>query len=178
MPRAPTWKQVRDELNRQASPAAAARGKLPLADRLIPVGTSGPQVWMPISRVQAANATTIVRQVVRRHLGVRSAVVAVATAMQESMLHNISYGTGESLGLFQQQPDCGWGTADQIMDPVYSANAFLNGLRHYQQRHPVWAQQPLYQTAQGVQRSAFPYAYAKWEAQAAQLVQRITMHLL
>ncbi len=114
----------------------------------------------------------------RKRLGIRSAVIAVATAMQESMLHNIDYGAGESLGLFQQQPDCGWGTAEQIMDPVHAADAFLTGLRHYQQRNPVWARQPLCQAAQGVQRSAFPFAYAKWEAQAAQLVQRIAMHLL
>ena len=36
---------------------------------------------------------------------------------------------------------------------------------------------PLYQAAQGVQASAFPTAYAQWEAQAAQLVQSISMQL-
>jgi hypothetical protein len=150
---------------------------LPPADRLVPAGTSGPQAWMSLGRAQQANARTIVAQALRQRLGVRSAVIAVATAMQESMLRNISYGSQESLGLFQQQPDCGWGTPAQIMNPVYSADAFLTALRHYQARNPHWARQPLWRVAQGVQRSAFPFAYAKWESQAAQLVQRIAMRL-
>ena len=37
------------QINRQTNPAAARHGKLPLADRLMPVGTSGPQAWMPMS---------------------------------------------------------------------------------------------------------------------------------
>jgi hypothetical protein len=171
-----TWKQVRDRLNWETNPAAAAQGRLPLADRLMPVGTSGPQSWMPVNHAQLANATTIVQQVLAKRMGVRSAVIAVATAMQESKLLNIGYGTEDSLGLFQQQPDCGWGSAQQIMDPVYASDGFLNSLQQYQASNPDWAEQPLWQAAQGVQNSAFPYAYAQWESQAASLVQQIAMH--
>ncbi len=132
---------------------------------------------MPIGSQQMANATTIVKQALAKKMGVRSAVIAVATSMQESTLNNISYGTSDSLGLFQQRPSCGWGTAEQIMNPTYSADAFLNALQRYQAANSGWAHQPLYETAQGVQGSAFPTAYAKWEAQAAGLVQTITIHL-
>jgi hypothetical protein len=43
---------------------------------------------------------------------------------------------------------------------------------------PSWARQPLWQSAQGVQNSAFPYAYAQWEAQAAQLVGAVTRTMI
>jgi hypothetical protein len=143
------------------------------ADNLLPVATSGPQAWMPVSGSQLANATTIVKQALDKEMGVRSAVIAVATSMQESNLKNVDYGTADSLGLFQQRPSCGWGTQEQIMDPKYAADAFLNALHHYQASDPSWAEQPLWQSAQGVQGSAYPYAYAKWETQAAHLVRQI-----
>jgi hypothetical protein len=155
----------------------AHRGAIPAADQLRPVGLYGPQETMPLSPSQYGNALTIVKQALVKRMGVRSAVIAVATSMQESMLNNISSGTSDSLGLFQQRPSCGWGTAQQIMDPAYSADAFLTALRHYQAANPDWAHQPLWQAAQGVQASGFPTAYAKWEAQAAGLVQHITTQL-
>jgi len=150
--------------------AGQARGPLPAADRLLPTTVTGPQSEMYLSPAQWANATTIVQQAVAKHMGLRSAVIAVATAMQESQLVNIDYGTYDSLGLFQQQPDMGWGTAAQVTNPVYASDAFLNGLAQYQASNPDWATQPLWQAAQGVQNSGFPTAYAKWEVQAAHVV--------
>ena len=41
---------------------------------------------------------------------------------------NIDYGDRDSLGLFQQRPSQGWGTVEQIMDPVYATGAFYDGL--------------------------------------------------
>jgi hypothetical protein len=171
------WSAVMAELNSETNPAAARHGETPMADQLMPTALSGPQSYMPISPAQYANASTIVQQALARHMGLRSAVVAVATAMQESELINVNYGTSDSLGLFQQQPDDGWGSAAQVMDPQYAADAFLNALATYQANNPAWASQPLYQAAQAVQGSAFPYAYAQWEAQAAQLVKSIAMQL-
>jgi len=156
----------------------ASHGTLPARDRLTPAGTSGPQIWMPITPARYENARTIVRQALAKHMGVRAAVVAVATSMQESGLLNIGYGTSDSLGLFQQRPSCGWGTSAQILHPAYAADAFLGALRGYEAHNPGWAQQPLWESAQGVQNSGFPYAYAKWEAQAAHLVATITPHLV
>ncbi|MBO0834607.1 MAG: hypothetical protein J2P28_03680, partial [Actinobacteria bacterium] len=54
------------------------------ATTLHPVGTSGPQAAMPIAGDQMANATTIVKQALAKRMGIRSAVIAVATSMQES----------------------------------------------------------------------------------------------
>ncbi len=172
-----TFLAVRDELNWETNPALAARGITPPADRLLPVPTTGPQSFMPISPAQYSNATAIVQQALARRMGLRSAVIAVATAMQESQLVNVDYGTGDSLGLFQQQSDMGWGSPQQLMDPAYAAGQFLDALQGYQASDPSWASQPLYAAAQGVQRSAFPYAYAQWEIQAAQLTSSIVMHL-
>ena len=173
---AKTWKQIRDELASQTSPRAKP-GKLPLADRVEIGSASGPQSYLPIDSQRMANATAIVRQALSKHMGVRAAVIAVATAMQESGLENISYGDRDSLGLFQQRPSMGWGTPAQITTPSYAADAFLNALAEYQKSDPGWAEQPLWATAQGVQKSGFPYAYAKWEAQAAQLVTTIATKL-
>jgi hypothetical protein len=161
-----SWSQIEQKVASQTSPSEPKA-----ADQLQPVGTAGAQEWMPIGSAQQANANTIVQQALAKKMGLRSAVIAVATAMQESELQNINYGTSQSLGLFQQQTDMGWGDAQQIMNPTYSSDAFLSALQQYQTSNPGWAQQPLWQTAQGVQKSGFPLAYAKWESQAAQIVQ-------
>jgi hypothetical protein len=168
-----TWQQAQNEINWQTDPGAARQGPLPAADQLMPVGTTGPQDWMPISGSQLANAATIVQQTLARRMGIRSAVIAVATAMQESRLLDLGYGDADSLGLFQQRPSCGWGTAQQIMDPAFAAGAFLAALQQYQAADPDWAAQPLWESAQGVQKSGFALAYAQWEAQAASLVKQI-----
>jgi hypothetical protein len=176
-PRILSWAQVRGEINKQTNPVLARRGILPPWDQLMPVATSGPQVWMPLSPAQMANATTIVGQVLDKRMGVRAAVIAVATAMQESQLQNLGYGDQDSLGLFQQRPSMGWGTAAQITDPAFASDAFLSALQQYQASNPAWASQPLWANAQAVQKSGFPFAYARWEAQAASMVKQIAMRL-
>jgi hypothetical protein len=175
-PRRLTWDLVA-EIQAHRTDPSIGRGELPAADQLRPVAPFGPQQYMPLDSAQVGNATTIVHQALAKKMGVRSAVVAVATAMQESTLNNINYGTSDSVGLFQQRPSCGWGTVQQIMNPAYASDAFLTALQKYQAANPDWASQPLYQAAQGVQASAFPTAYAQWENQAAGLVQNITTHL-
>ena len=171
-----SWKQIRDELASQTSPRPQP-GKLPMADRLLTRPTSGPQSYLPIGSSQMANATAIVQQTLSKHMGLRAAVIAVATAMQESGLQNLNYGDRDSLGLFQQRPSMGWGTAEQITTPSYAADAFLSALAAHQKADPGWAGEPLWATAQAVQKSGFPTAYAKWEKQAAQLVTSIATKL-
>jgi hypothetical protein len=161
-----SWAQVERVV---ASHTAEPKG----ADQLLPVGTAGPQAWMPVSGAQLANATAIVKQALAKEMGLRSAVIAVATSMQESQLQNINYGDRDSLGLFQQRPSCGWGSAKQILTPKFAANAFLGALRAHQASDPTWVKQPLWANAQAVQESGFPFAYAKWETQAAHLVKQI-----
>ena len=172
-----TWAAVARIVTSTTSPEPR-HAQLPVQDVLTPAGTSGPQTSMPITPARYANAKTIVRQAIAKHMGLRSAVIAVATSMQESTLLNLSYGDRDSLGLFQQRPSCGWGTPAQIQRPAYAADAFLNALRGYQATNPDWARQPLWEPAQGVQGSAFPTAYARWEAEAARLVVAVAGHMV
>src|SRR5690349_9521657 len=77
---------------------------------------------------QTANAATISAVAVRRDLPPRAATIAVATAIQESKLRNITFGDRDSLGLFQQRPSQGWGTEAQVTDPVYASGKFYDAL--------------------------------------------------
>jgi hypothetical protein len=106
---------------------------------------------------QAENAATISAVGTSRGLPERAVTIALATALQESGLHNIGHGDRDSLGLFQQRPSQGWGTRRQIMDPAY-------------------AELPLTVAAQRVQRSGFPRAYAKHEPDARLLATALTGH--
>jgi len=106
---------------------------------------------------QAANATTISAVASSRRLPEHALAIALTTAMQESELRNLRKGDRDSLGLFQQRPSQGWGTAQQIMDPVYSANEFFDELV----KIPGYANLPLAVAAQQVQHSGYPQAYVK-----------------
>ncbi len=119
---------------------------------------------------QASNAATISAVGTTRGLPERAVTIALATALQESALRNIGYGDRDSLGLFQQRPSMGWGTPEQIMDPVYSAGRFYAGL----EKVPGYSRLPLTVAAQKVQKSGFPQAYAKHEPDAALLAAALT----
>jgi hypothetical protein len=114
---------------------------------------------------QAGNAAIIALVAQNRGLPARAASIAIATAFQESMLRNISYGDRDSVGLFQQRPSQGWGTRKQISDPVYAANAFYDALTKVRGYRTM----SIAKAAQRVQRSAFPEAYAAY-APTAELI--------
>ena len=130
-------------------------------------GSGDPYVIEP---QQAANAATIEAVASARGLPERAVTIALATAMQESALRNIDYGDRDSVGLFQQRPSQGWGTPEQIMDPVYAAGKFYEHLVEI----PGYSRLPLTVAAQRVQRSGFPDAYAKHESRAAMLTAALT----
>ena len=119
---------------------------------------------------QAANATTIAAVGQRRGLPDHAVTVALAAALQESGLHNLDYGDRDSLGLFQQRPSQGWGTAADIMNPRYAADAFYSRLSQVAN----WQALAVADAAQAVQRSADASAYAKWEVQARVLALALT----
>lgn len=121
---------------------------------------------------QADNAALITAITVRRELPARAATIALATAVQESKLRNIDYGDRDSLGLFQQRPSQGWGTEEEVTDPVYSTNAFLDGLVAV----PGYTELPVTEAAQLVQRSAFPDAYADHEPEGRAFASALTGH--
>jgi len=119
---------------------------------------------------QAESAAIIAGVAVRRGLPARAATIALATAYQESGLRNLEHGDRDSLGLFQQRPSQGWGTATQVRDPHYAAGKFYDALvkiRNYQTLSVTVA-------ADRVQRSAFPNAYADHEADARILASALT----
>ncbi|MFE0641457.1 hypothetical protein ACFW2Y_07580 [Streptomyces sp. NPDC058877] len=119
---------------------------------------------------QASNAATISAVGTTRGLPERAVTIALATALQESALRNIEHGDRDSLGLFQQRPSQGWGTPEQIMDPVYASGKFYEGL----EKVPGYSRLPLTVAAQKVQRSGFPQAYAKHEPDATLLSAALT----
>jgi hypothetical protein len=135
---------------------------------LEPVEFYGSQNTFTPSTDQWENAKTIVQVAEKRGMPLYSAVVAVATAIQESRLINLTTATNaDSLGLFQQRPSQGWGTASELTDPTYAANAFLGAL---QQDAPDYMGIYLWEAAQDVQRSGYPTAYAQWQSQATTMV--------
>src|SRR5512146_467543 len=85
-------------------------------------------VVVDVSTEQAENATTIVAVAVRRKLPARAASIALATAYQESKLRNLDHGDRDSVGLFQQRPSQGWGSAKQLQNHYYAVNRFYDAL--------------------------------------------------
>jgi|GEM_PF-5772089 len=98
----------------------------------------------------------------------RAIVIALATAMGESSLKNLPYGDRDSLGLFQQRPSCGWGTPEQVTDPVYATRKFASHLLEKD-----FMNMRVTEAAQSVQRSAFPEGYARYEDKARSLTEAL-----
>lgn len=117
---------------------------------------------------QMTNAQTITSVVRSRHLPERADLIAVTAALVESGLRNTTTGDRDSLGLFQERPSQGWGTPEDILNPVYATTRFLNHLVTV----PNWASLPPGVAEQAVERSAFPERYATQEAVATELVDR------
>lgn len=104
------------------------------------------------SAQQLKNAATIAS--VGRGMGMssRDIKIGIMTAITESGLINVDYGDRDSLGLFQQRPSMGWGTAEQVTDPEYAARKFFATLKGVEGRKNMdpWL------AAQAVQRSFDP----------------------
>ena len=119
---------------------------------------------------QAANAVTIAAVGKRLGMPNHAVTVALATALQESGLRNLSYGDRDSLGLFQQRPSQGWGSPRTVKTPRLAAASFYRHLATI----PRWQALPVTVAAQRVQHSAAPEAYAQWETPARQLAGALT----
>jgi hypothetical protein len=121
---------------------------------------------------QTAYAATMVAIAEKRGLPARAATIAIATAIQESKLRNLTYGDRDSVGLFQQRPSQGWGTVKQILDPVYATNAFYDALVKVE----GYESMEITKIAQEVQKSAYPDAYADHEQEGRLLASTISGH--
>ena len=131
-------------------------------------GAAAPTVELTV--VQLQHASTINAVGLERQVPERGRIIAIATAYQESSLRNRPDGDRDSVGLFQQRPSQGWGTAAQISDPIYASNKFYDALLDV----PDWQDLTLTEAAQAVQYSAYPDAYAKWEPQATTLTRSLS----
>lgn len=122
---------------------------------------------------QAKNAALIIAIGKARGLPGRDIQIALMTSMQESELRNISYGDRDSLGLYQQRPSQGWGTADQILDPVYAINKFYATLERIDGRQNL----SLMEVALRVQRPSLAaytsptHNFMMWNGIALELLQ-------
>ncbi|MEV4544469.1 hypothetical protein [Micromonospora echinaurantiaca] len=150
--------------------AVTVQADKPDMGKLIPHGVQGEQSRIDLDSEQVENVKAIIAATKKSDMDERAAVVAIATALQESKLENLGHlgdrNDHDSQGLFQQRPSSGWGTVEQITDPEYSTKAFLKGLKQVD----GWQDMPLTKAAQTVQVSAYPFHYAQWEQQAADLV--------
>ncbi|MDM4719903.1 hypothetical protein QTQ03_10045 [Micromonospora sp. WMMA1363] len=150
--------------------AGVAQAGKPDIGTLIPHGTQGEQSRIDLGDEQTANTKAVIAATKKAGMDERAAVLAIATALQESKLKNQGHlgehNDEDSQGLFQQRPSSGWGTVEQITDPEHATTAFLEALKQVD----GWEDMPLTQAAQKVQESAHPDRYAQWETQAADLV--------
>src|SRR5205814_7932675 len=101
-----------NSVNNAAFGAGCGGKAVDITVNLKSVGSLGPE--------QTHNAAIIIAVGQQMKVPPRGWVIAIATAMQESTLHNYgnlgSHNDHDSLGLFQQRPSQGWGTPAQIID--------------------------------------------------------------
>jgi hypothetical protein len=144
----------------------------------------GPKPIAGLSQTATNNAYIVIEVGKSMKLPKRAYVIAIATALQETFLKNLANsrvpaslklpheGVGsnfDSLGLFQQRPSQGWGTAAQLMDPAQAAARLYSKLM----RIDGWEDLSVAGAAQAVQRSAFPSAYAKHVDRAEEIVAKM-----
>lgn len=100
-----------------------------------------------------------------------AAVIALATARQESGIRNLDYGDRDSLGAFQQRPSQGWGAPDQVMNVLHATTTFLEHLVLV----PGWETRRVTDVAAEVQRPAEEYRglYEQWVPLAIRLTEQL-----
>ncbi|MBV1854857.1 FG-GAP repeat domain-containing protein [Catellatospora tritici] len=131
-----------------ASPAYAACTSIP--------ATADPSVLVVVYRVGKAN-----------NVNDKVLLSGFETGWVESHMNNLPCGDKSSLGVFQQRWDYGWGTPEQIMDPVYSATQYYVRAIVCDRDHPGYTTG---QVAQCVQRSGFPDRYDQVQGTASGLL--------
>lgn len=111
-------------------------------------------------KAQQREIVTIIIGVAKsRGLGNYDIRLGLATAMQESDLQNLNKGHFDSKGVVQQRPSQGWGTIEQVTDPVYAMNKFYSEAEKITNREQL----PLIETAMRVQKPNAAAYLARWE---------------
>jgi hypothetical protein len=101
------------------------------------------------------------------HVSATVRLAAWETAIVESGVKALTWGTSDSQGPFQQRPSQGWGTVEQVRDPYYATRKFVSVAKRLERVYPDPGV-----LAQKVQRSAHPERYAQRAGQAAALDRR------
>jgi hypothetical protein len=137
-----------------------------LGPQMVASGGNGGDDASSLTDEQRSNVSMIISIGKERGLPPLAWQVAIQAGMTESGLRNLRYGDRDSQGMFQMRPSMGWGTVEQVTDPAYAINKFYDVL----QAVPNWKQQRPGDSAQDVERSAFPDRYHRWESMAAALI--------
>lgn len=131
---------------------------------------------------QLENAATIINTAADMGLSEQAQVIGLMTSIGESSLVNLGYGDeGQgvtnpdgsatcSVGLFQQQWCLGWGTREQVLDPVYASTQFFTRL----QQVPGWESMEPTIAAHTVQGNADPDHYTRFLDPAQQIAAALT----
>ncbi|MDR1999773.1 MAG: hypothetical protein LBQ06_07560 [Frankiaceae bacterium] len=121
---------------------------------------------------QASVAATMVGVTLLRGLPERAAVLVLMAGWQESKLRNIPAGQGDrdSVGVLQQRPSQGWGTAAELADVATATGKFLDQLVTV----PGWLSADAAEVIQRVQISADGSAYAKHEPKSTAMADALT----
>jgi peptidoglycan DL-endopeptidase CwlO len=130
-----------------------------------PAGSGGADA-AKLSEEQRGIVAQIIQIGKERDLPPRAWQVAIQAGMTESGLRPLNFGDRDSLGIFQMRPSMGWGSPAEVIDPTYAINKFYDVLLEV----PSWEQQRPGESAQDVERSAFPDRYHQWEPMAAHLI--------
>lgn len=121
---------------------------------------------------QASVAATMVGVVLQRGLPERAAILTITAAWQESKLRNIAPGSGDldSVGVLQQRPSQGWGTAQELADVAIATQRFLDALL----KVPDWQTEPTAEVIQAVQISADGSLYTQHERKSTAMAEALT----
>jgi hypothetical protein len=122
---------------------------------------------------QRHNVGHIISIGMQRNLPPAAWQIAIQAGMTESGLRNLNHGDRDSLGMFQMRPSMGWGTPEQVKDPIYAVNKFYDVMV----KVPDWQSKRTGDVAQAVERSGFPDRYHKWEALAHELVTKASQDM-
>lgn len=117
-----------------------------------------------LTPTQQQIAARIVAVGQQRGASAKQIQAALSAGWVESRFRNLSYGDRDSLGVFQQRPSQGWGSAADIQTLDYAINAFYDGADKVNDSSMDFGQ-----LAQAVQRSGFPARYG----QAGSIVDQI-----
>ncbi|MDI3421573.1 hypothetical protein [Streptomyces luteolus] len=99
---------------------------------------------------------------------------AFEAALVESGMENLDHGLEDSLGVFQQRPSQGWGSAEQVTNVAYASRQFFTRALTVEEENPSLTPGQL---AQAVQVSAYPERYDRREAEARELIARTEQEL-